>query len=100
MKEEFSCKIHKSGNDVILAVADAEIVGKRFSDGKTDIIVSHEFYSEEQAGAPEVLALVKSATSVNAIGERIVGLFLKNGLVKKKETVCIGGLPHAQIFRI
>lgn len=94
----FFYKIHKSDDEVILAVADAEIAGKTFGDKNHSITVTQEFYGENEAEGGEILALAKTATIVNAIGDKITGLLLENNIAEKEGVVTVCGLKHAQVF--
>ena len=94
----FSYKIHRSENDTVLAVADSDIVGKKFSRGGLEINVSREFYSESEASESVLIELMQDVTIVNAIGERAIAMLVKNKLVDKADVANVCGLPHAQII--
>jgi hypothetical protein len=96
----FSYKVHRSGSDTILAVADSDVVGRKFSDREKEIEISNEFYNEQKADAGTIARLAKEATIINAIGKKAVELLIDKGLVKGEETVEVCGLPHAQVFVI
>jgi len=95
-----SYRLHKTENDVLLAIADRAIVGKSFSDNSFNLSVSKEFYGEAAADEQAIISLAKSATIINAIGEESIALLKKNKLVSEQEIRMICGLPHAQIFSI
>lgn len=96
----FSYRIHRLGDDILLAVADSDIVGKSFSGNGNSLFVNPEFYFEKKADARTIAKLAEEATIVNAIGKRVVALLLEKGVVKAEETVEVCGLPHAQVFAI
>lgn len=100
MAVAFSYRMHKSGDETVLAIADEEIVGKDFSDKKMTVTISPDFYHEARIREDGVLSLLNSATIINAIGGRIVALLLKNKIVEEREIVTICGLPHAQVFSV
>ena len=62
--------------------------------------VSEEFYSEEFCDDERALDLIKNSTIVNAIGESIINLMLKENLIEKENILKINGVPHVQIITI
>ena len=46
---QFTYKIHKQGDDTLLAVADSDLIGKSVSKGEVEIDISEEFYGTETA---------------------------------------------------
>jgi len=96
----FSYKIFKQGDDTLLAISDSNIVGKTLKEKDIEMKVSEEFYSEEFCDDERALALIKNSTIVNAIGESIINLMLKEKLIEKENILKINGVPHAQIITI
>ena len=97
---KFSYRVFEVGQDRMVAVCDREILGKEFSGDGLSIEVSKEFYSGSEGGENDVLPLVKKSTVANVIGEDIVSLLVKKGLVDQKYILKIGGVPHAQIMSV
>ncbi|MBI4174015.1 MAG: DUF424 family protein [Candidatus Aenigmarchaeota archaeon] len=95
----FSCRIYDQGSDKLLAVCDYGIMEKTFSSGGIEIEVG-EFYKGEKCDAKKALDLAKRSTIINAIGNEIVGLLIKNKLVDKESVLEIGGVLHAQVVAI
>lgn len=100
MRNEFSCKIFREGDDVLLAVSDLSLVGKSFEEGDFHLEVSKDFYYGKECDRDAVLRLVKDATIVNAVGKRIIDLMVKERLVDKDTVLIIKGVPHAQLVKI
>lgn len=93
---EFSYRLHDAGGDRVLAICDAEILGRTFEEGQLRMEVSEEFYSGGRCGEKAVAKLVKSATIVNAVGRNIVDAMVRDNLVEKDRVLRIQGVPHAQ----
>ena len=93
----FIYRLYETGKDTLLAVCDARIRGKllrerpRFEVG--------EFYGESETGA-EIVEIARRASSVNAVGNEIVGLLEREGIVEPSGVVVIGGEKHAIVVRI
>ena len=96
----FVYKLQKIGNESLLAVADKNIIGKSFESNDLNIHVSENFYYEKECGEKEILKIINSATIVNAVGNSIIELMLKNMLIEKENIIEIGGVMHAQLVRV
>lgn len=92
----FSYKVFKTGNDVLLAICDDEILGKTFSAGEIEITVS-EFYKGGKCNEAEALKLVRKATIINAVGNRIIKLLAEKNMVSSDSVLKIGDVLHAQV---
>jgi hypothetical protein len=100
MTKKFVYKSYHQGKDKLLAIADAAIVGKEFSKNELHIDVSEAFYHEKECDEKEALRLIKDATIVNAVGNSIISLIVKNKIAEKENILYIGEVAHAQIFTI
>lgn len=90
----FVFKTYRQGDNVLLAVADRELIGKKIGGS----LVS-EFYGDESIGK-EVSKLFKEATSMNLLGKDIVELAVKNGFIDSENVIELEGVPHALFFKL
>ncbi len=97
--KRFYYKIYRRENDVILAVCDKEVLGKRVESGEIVLFAKPEFYKGEEIGE-EVMELFEEATIINLMGKKIVELALKNGWVEEEGIIEIEGVAHAQIIKM
>lgn len=95
----FSYKIFRTNSDVLLAVCDADMLGKTFSNGDVQIEVS-DFYKGERCGDKKIVELAKGATIINAVGNKITGLLVEKSIVSKSAVMDIGGILHAQVISV
>ena len=86
------------GGGTILAIADREIVGMTFEEGELSVTIRSDFYGREECDEEAALDLARKATSVNAMGKRIVSLLAEHGLIDRTMVLRIGELHHAQRF--
>ena len=100
MGKKFVYKSYQKGNDKLLAIADASIVGKEFSEKELQINVSDDFYHGKECNEKEVIELIKEATIVNAVGNEIISLMISKKIAAKENILYIGKVAHAQIFTI
>jgi len=89
-------KLHRVQREVILAVCDAELLGKHFSDADKHIDVLPSFYGGYEVGEEELGKLISGATIVNLVGRRAVALAIDLGVVDSERVLNIGETVHAQ----
>ena len=95
----FSYRIFRTGNDVLLAVCDSDLLGKSFEEGEMQIEVT-DFYRESLGDAGKIMELAGEATIINAVGNNIIRLLIENNAVDSSGVIEIGGVKHAQIVTI
>ncbi|PIU75660.1 DUF424 domain-containing protein [Candidatus Pacearchaeota archaeon CG06_land_8_20_14_3_00_35_12] len=91
-------KIHEAYRKTV-AVCDAELLGKRFEEGKKQLDVSKEFYGSEKKNEKEVLEILKDAalddSTFNLVGKKAVAAGIKSGLISEDGVMEIKGIPYA-----
>lgn len=92
--------IRKIGNNVILAICDAEILGKTLCEGKITFRVKEEFYKGARVNIEEAIAMIENSTIVNMVGKNVVSKAVEKGYVHPEAILNIEGVPHAQILKI
>ena len=90
----------KAQRDVILAVCDSDILGKTFSEGELILEVSKSFYGVENCSVDKVKDMSREATIINATGEKIIKLLIKEGYIEEDKILKVQGVPHAQMVKI
>ncbi|MDI9643611.1 MAG: DUF424 family protein [Candidatus Verstraetearchaeota archaeon] len=86
--------------EVMVAVCDRHLMGKRFSDGKLLLDVNEAFYKGELVSPDAAVDYLKRATVANLVGEVAVQCGKDAGLVHDEGVVTIEGVPHAQFILI
>ncbi|MDI9643422.1 MAG: DUF424 family protein [Archaeoglobales archaeon] len=93
-------KIYRVRGEVLVAVCDANLVGKVFREGSLKIEVKEDFYGNEEFGEKEVEDALRKATIANITGEMAVELAIRLGIVDKDKILRIENCPHAQMVLI
>ena len=93
-------KIHRSGERIVVAVADSELIGKTFKDEKYEINVNPSFYKGEEKTEEEVIEILKNADNTNLVGKKAIKAGLKAKIISKENIIIIKGIPHAQSFTL
>jgi len=94
-------KVHRiPGAGEVVAACDADLMDATLIHGDVEICITKGFYGTECADEEDVRTALAGAENVNIIGKRVVALAVAMGLIAEKDCIMIGGVPHAQIFRI
>ncbi len=93
-------KTVRHGKDTLVAICDAEILGKTLEGGKVPFKVSEQFYRGNLCDLVEAIEAMGKATIVNIVGKRIVEAAIECNLVKEAGIIYIGDIPHAQIVHL
>ncbi len=89
--------------DVVLAMCDDDLLGKKIRDSKLglEVTASEQFYGEKLVdNEADAVKFMGSCSIGNILGKRIVALAEKNGFVTKENVLSIGGVPHAQFVKL
>jgi len=88
------------GSDVLLAVCDENLLGKEIHFDDSVFEVKKDFYGENRCTVDKIKEFLEKATVINAVGNKIVELLIKEGYVENGKTIEIGGVLHAQVVTI
>ena len=92
--------LRKIGNTVLLAICDAEILGKTLREGKIVFHVKEEFYKGARVSIEEAIAVIENSTIVNMIGKNVVQRAIEKGYVHPEAVLNVEGITHAQIVKV
>lgn len=100
MNGQVSVKTHRAQGQVVVAMCDAELIGRKLKDGKIQITLNDGFYAGEFFDPDEtgIFNLLRGASSYNIFGERSIGIAVKYNLVDKSTVRLVDGVPHAQVY--
>ncbi|MEE8354881.1 MAG: DUF424 family protein [Candidatus Bathyarchaeia archaeon] len=93
-------KTVRQGRDVLVAVCDAEILGKTLEGGRVPFNVSERFYGGTLCELAEAIEAMGKASIVNMVGKRIVEAAIECNLIQEAGVIYLGDVPHAQIIRL
>ncbi len=99
-KNKMNLKVYRQGAEVLVAVCDSDLVGKKFAEGRLHVEVSKEFFGEERTTPKELEAALKKATIANFVGCCAVEQAIRLGYVERENVLCIDGVLCAQMVRM
>lgn len=97
---EYLLKFHESSSGRIVALSDADVLGKKFFENDLVLDVDADFFGGEKVRADEILAAVKGASNANIIGNDVVSLLVENGVIAPTGVKTVGGVMYAHIYRL
>lgn len=89
-------RIHRHGEERLLAACDEELIGKTFSDERSKIKMTEAFYGIEAISEETLGERMESVTIMNLFGERAVAVAVEKGYVLPENIVTVAGIKHAQ----
>ncbi len=89
-------KIHKREGRTIVAVCDADLIGRKFAEGDRQLDLASDFYKGEEREEKEVGDLIRNADIVNLVGPEAVKIGLQEEVITQDHVITIAGIPHAQ----
>jgi hypothetical protein len=92
--------LKRLGECVLLAMCDADLLGKTLKQGKIVFHIREEFYKGSLMRLEEAASLIRQSTIVNMVGQRIVKKALEEGWIHPDAVLEIEGVPHAQIVKV
>jgi len=93
-------KVYKYGKEVLIAICDCDLMGKRFTEGKLHIEINQDFFGDEKASNQEIEKALKSATIANFVGCQCIEYAIELGYVHRENTLVIDGVTCAQMVRV
>jgi len=64
--------LKRIGRNVLLAMCDAEILGKTLCEGKIVFKVKEEFYKGRKVHVDEAVLMIENSTIINMVGKNVV----------------------------
>lgn len=93
-------KQYDTERQLIVAVCDKEIIGKKFHEGELTLKVETGFYKGTDASEKEVKEALLCATIANIAGQKAISCAVECGCIDPDNIIFIEGIPHAQMVRI
>jgi len=81
---DFCMKIMENAGEKLVAACDKEIIDVELYSNGVKIKASSHFYGKELVTEKELMDAIRSCTSANVIGTRIVDLLVKNRMIHEE----------------
>lgn len=91
-------KIHRSHRNVV-AIADTEIIGKKFEQGLLQLDVRENFYKDKEVSKEELIKLIqfhkRDDATFNIVGKESCQTAIEAGLISKEAIGKVQNIPFA-----
>ncbi len=89
----------------VVAIADKELIGKKFSERNKQLDVKESFYKGEnetplskEEVKKMILLLTKEDSTFNIVGKNSISCALESGIMDKESIKKIAGIPYSLIL--
>jgi hypothetical protein len=86
----------------VVALADEDLIGSQFEEGKRFLDVKESFYKGKFKTRDEVVELLrfhkKEDATFNIVGKKSVALALAEGIISNQSIGYVKGIPYAMVF--
>lgn len=79
----FCAKMYKTLRGTLVAICDSDLLGLELEHEGRTIKVSPTFYCDKKITAEEAILLMRGATCLNLLGNKIIEIALKKGYIHK-----------------
>ncbi len=90
-------RMHKMGGDTILAVCDKEVIGMTLEGDGRKMTVTEGFYKGTPIDEEELAVWMKSAASMNIVGNKAVGVAIREGYADPDQVFEVGGVKYLMV---
>ena len=90
-------RIHKHGDERLLAACDEELLGLTFSEGVVKVTISENFYGADTMTEEILGERMGSVTIMNLFGDRSIAVGIEKGFVTPENVITVAGIKHAQV---
>ncbi len=95
----FWSKNFKIKDQIIVAICDKELLGRKISIEDFSIKINRFFYGGELIDEKKALQLMGKSTVGNLFGKKIVELAIKNNFIAEENIIYFDDIPHAQFLQ-
>ena len=93
-------KKYEAEGQIIIAVCDKDIIGKKFREGELVLKLDEGFYKGDESHEKDVKDALSYATIANVAGKKSIACAVDCGCIDPDAVIFIDGVPHAQMVRI
>lgn len=99
-ERRYWCRIFQTRQDLVGAICDERLLGKKLKDERFEITVTKNFYGGLLVSERVAVRILGKISIGNIIGADIVDAAKKNGFITEENIILIDGVPHAQFVNL
>ncbi len=86
--------------EVMIAVCDCELLGKKFKEGRLVLDICSDFYGGKRVTLEAAVDTLRAATLANLVGEESIKCGIAAGIIHEDCVLRVNGIPHAQFVLV
>ena len=90
-------KKHIINHQLILAISDDDLIGKKFEEDDLQSDLTSSFYNGTHFDDEGAKQMIAKARALNIVGKKSMAFCASLGLVDLERVIVISGIPHTQI---
>lgn len=91
-------KTYSQGAQILVAAADADLLGQTFAEGKLKLDLTTGFYDDLRTDEEGLRRHLAVASIANLVGPATVATAVELGLIEADAVGTVEGVPHAQLM--
>ncbi|WP_299290202.1 DUF424 domain-containing protein [Nitrosopumilus sp.] len=97
---QFSARITDYQKNAMLNICDAELLGKKITEGELNMHISEGYYGEKFVDREEAKTLLQNSSIINMVGKDTVSLSLELGIGSENGVKTISDIPFLIVFKM
>ena len=97
-------KVHQMHGKSVICCCDADLMGKKFTEGKTCLRITESYYKGSEMTLEDAKEFIeehiKGCDSMQIIGEAIIKYLHDSDVIDKKGLKRVDGIPHLIYIKI
>ena len=93
-------RVHRKGDEVVLAVCDEDVIGTTLEGDGRRIVVHETFFKGSSVDEETLVEWMKSARSMNIIGNQAVDVAVRAGYADPEDVFEVGGVRYLVVVVI
>ena len=97
---QFAIRSTNYQNQLMLNICDAELLGKKITEGELTMHISEGCYGERFVEKDEAESLLKSSSIINMAGKETIALSLSLGIGSENAIKTVSDVPFLIVFHM
>ena len=97
---QFAIRSTNYQNQSMLNICDAELLGKKITEGELTMHISEGYYGERFVEKDEAESLLKNSSIINMAGKETITLSLNLGIGSEKAIKTVSDVPFLIVFHM
>src|SRR3989338_945846 len=93
-------KIHKTHQGIMIGICDSDLLELKFEEDEMILDITKHFFGGKPTTLPSIIKALKGCITANIIGNKIIGILIKKGILNERNVKTIQNVKYAHLYRI